>query len=197
MKYPDVFYIILGPLGVHFPQIAYVLEGDRASYLWLVQNGLVYRDRIEWGTWDGRYARAQDPGKWAPEYRPNHLFDSVDATNGADGVSYKTHRALIWRWRAAYQDDFAGHMQWTLTPNFTSAGYSPVINVNGHEGPDPLSVKVASNQTYTFNASLTYDPDYLADSSKLSFEWALYADPTKFLPVLEIQPLAQPGTILL
>ncbi|KAJ8115069.1 hypothetical protein ONZ43_g4751 [Nemania bipapillata] len=45
--------IRLGPLGSVYPQIEFGMEGDTPSFLWLIQNGLVYRDRIDWGTWGG------------------------------------------------------------------------------------------------------------------------------------------------
>jgi hypothetical protein len=191
--------IRLGPLGAVYPQIAYGMEGDTPSFLWLVQNGLVYRDRIDWGTWGGRYRRPQAPVDLANgPGGTNHYVNTMETAIGADNVSWYTHQASIWRWRAAYQDDFAARMQWTLTPNFTEAGHPPVININGHEGPDPLFVKVIANQTYTFNASLTVDPDHPSDNSNLSYEWALYPDPTVILVSyadIQMKPLDTTGRL--
>ncbi|KAI4593923.1 hypothetical protein KJ359_008967 [Pestalotiopsis sp. 9143b] len=175
--------IRLGPLGAVYPQIIYGMEGDTPSFLWLVQNGLVYRDRIDWGTWGGRYSLPQSAIDLAGgrAHVSNQYVNTIETVIGADGLSYATHQASIWRWRAAYQDDFAARMQWTLTPDFAAAGHPPVVNVNGHKGPDPLLVTVAANQTYTFDASLTVDPDSLEGGiGNLTFEWVVYSDPTAF-----------------
>ena len=180
--------IRLGPLGSVYPQIEYGMEGDTPSFLWLVQNGLVYRDRINWGTWGGRYSLPQAPSDFAEHSTAKHFVNTIDTAIGADGNTWETNQASIWRWRAAYQDDFAARMHWTLTSNFTEAGHPPVLNVNGHQGPDPLFVEVAANQTYTFNANMTYDPDHPDDNSNLTFLWVLYPEPTMFLPdYLDIQ----------
>ncbi|KAF7538483.1 hypothetical protein G7054_g2855 [Neopestalotiopsis clavispora] len=183
----------LGPLGAVYPQIEYGMEGDTPSYLWLVQNGLVYRDRIDYGTWGGRYNLPQAPVDVAKgrAHISNQYVNSLDAVIGADGESYSTHQATIWRWRSAYQDDLAARMQWTLTPNFTDAGHPPVINVNGHEGPDPLFLTVAANQTYLLDAGLTVDPDAgsAGGNGNLTFDWALYPEPTKFLSAYLTVPI--------
>ncbi|KAI0969245.1 hypothetical protein F4678DRAFT_439841 [Xylaria arbuscula] len=173
--------IRLGPLGSVYPQIEFGMEGDTPSFLWLVQNGLVYRDRIDWGTWGGRYGLAQAPDDDAGFSIAKHFVNAADSVTGADGKVWETSQASIWRWRSAYQDDFAARMQWTLTPDFTKVGHPPVLNVNGHQGPDPLFVKVETNQTYTFSANLTYDPDHPTDNSKLTFLWGIYPDSTRFI----------------
>ncbi|KAI1101868.1 DUF1593-domain-containing protein [Jackrogersella minutella] len=169
--------IRLGPLGSVYPQIP-GMEGDTPSFLWLVQNGLGYRDHIEWGTWGGRYNRPEATVDWEDGIDTNHFVDARDSVIGADGKSYASNQATIWRWRAAYQDDFAARMQWTLTSNFSAAGHPPVLNINGQQGPDPLFVRVKTNGTYTFDAGLTFDPDYPTDNSRLEFQWAFYVEPT-------------------
>ncbi|KAI1874240.1 uncharacterized protein JN550_002819 [Neoarthrinium moseri] len=173
--------IRLGPFGALYPQVVYTMEGDTPSFLWLVQNGLVYRDRIDWGTWGGRYSHPVAPSDWTAGIDSNHFVNTIETVIGADGVTYSTHQASIWRWRAAYQEDFATRMQWTLTPNFTAAGHPPILNVNKHQGPEPLFIKINANESFTLDASLTYDPDHPTDNSKLEFQWALYPEPTSFL----------------
>ncbi|KAI1472629.1 DUF1593-domain-containing protein [Daldinia caldariorum] len=185
--------IRLGPLGSQYPQIIYGMEGDTPSFLWLIQNGLGYRDRIDWGSWGGRYNRPQAPSDWAGGIDTNHFVDAVENVVGLDGQQYSTSQASIWRWRTAYQDDFAARMQWTLTPNFTQVGHPPVLNINGQEGPDPLIVKAKGNETYTFDASLTVDTDNLTDNSNLEFQWALYRESTMFEADVQLKPLNAPA----
>ncbi|KAI1455473.1 DUF1593-domain-containing protein [Annulohypoxylon moriforme] len=167
--------IRLGPLGAMYPQIIFGMEGDTPSFLWLIQNGLVYRDRIDWGTWGGRYNLPEPQVDWTAGVYTNHFVDARDAgVIGIDGNSYDSNQATIWRWRTAYQDDFAARMRWTLTANFSEVGHPPVLNINGHQGPDPVIIKTKGNETYTFDAGLTYDPDHPSDNSGLEFQWFLY-----------------------
>ncbi|KAI0886339.1 DUF1593-domain-containing protein [Annulohypoxylon maeteangense] len=174
-------HIRLGPLGAMYPQVIYGMEGDTPSYLWLVQNGLGYRDRIDWGTWGGRYSRPEPLVDWEDGVYTNHFVDARDTgVIGIDGNSYSTNQATIWRWRSAYQDDFAARIRWTLTSNFSEVGHPPVLNINGQEGPDPVFIKTKGNETYTFDAGLTYDPDYPSDNSHLEFQWFLYPEATFF-----------------
>ncbi|KAI1409814.1 DUF1593-domain-containing protein [Hypoxylon sp. FL1857] len=184
--------IRLGPLGSLYPQVVYGMEGDTPSFLWLVQNGLGYRDRIDWGTWGGRYNRPMALVDLTSGIDTNIFVDSVENVVGIDGQHYSTPQASIWRWRAAYQDDFAARMQWTLTLNFSAVGHPPVLNINGQQGPDPVIVQVNGNETYTFDAGLTFDPDNPTDNSRLEFQWALYPDPTGFQSNVEMKALEPP-----
>ncbi|KAK9419975.1 hypothetical protein SUNI508_06981 [Seiridium unicorne] len=77
--------IRLGPLGSQYPQIIYTMEGDTPSFLWLVPNGLVYRDHIDWGTWGGRYNRPVAGDDWVEGGASNHFVN--------------THRDCHWRRR--------------------------------------------------------------------------------------------------
>ncbi|KAI1483508.1 DUF1593-domain-containing protein [Daldinia eschscholtzii] len=185
--------IRLGPLGSLYPQVIYGMEGDTPSFLWLIQNGLGYRDRIDWGSWGGRYNRPQAPVDWAGGIDTNHFVDSLENVVGLDGQQYSTPQASIWRWRSAYQDDFAARMQWTLTSDFSQVGHPPVLNINGQEGPDPLFVLVKNNETYTFDASLTLDSDNPTDNSRLDFQWVLYREPTMFQADIQLKTLNPPA----
>ncbi|OTA58864.1 DUF1593-domain-containing protein [Hypoxylon sp. EC38] len=187
--------IRLGPLGSQYPQIMYGMEGDTPSFLWLVQNGLGYRDRIDWGSWGGRYNRPMAPIDLLNGVDSNLFVDAAESVIGIDGQSYSTPQASIWRWRAAYQDDFAARMQWTLTSNFSAVGHPPILNINGRQGPDPVVVQVKGNISYTFDAELTFDPDNPTDNSHLEFQWALYPDPTAFQSEVQMEALeSQPGS---
>lgn len=47
----------IGPLGSHYPDIAFIMEGDSPSLMHTMQNGLNGGpfDHPEWGGWGGRY----------------------------------------------------------------------------------------------------------------------------------------------
>ena len=62
---------------------------------------------------------------------------SQDEVTGIDGHSYLSDQATVWRWREAYQHDFAARMDWTLKP-YKQANHNPLVVVNGKAGSDPL-----------------------------------------------------------
>ncbi|EWG38472.1 hypothetical protein FVEG_01677 [Fusarium verticillioides 7600] len=47
--------IRLGPLGSHYLNWSFIMEGDTPAFLPLVQNGLGDVNHPEWGSWGGRY----------------------------------------------------------------------------------------------------------------------------------------------
>ena len=120
-------------------------------------------------------------------------MDSTDNAIGFDGVKYSSNRASIWRWREAYQEDFAARMQWSLTPSYCEAGHPPVVNINGQQGSDPVVLKmVESNQTFVLDASATIDTDNPGDNSQLEFQWFVYTEPTAFPGLVKMETLAAP-----
>ena len=40
--------------------------------------------------------------------------DTEDEVLGVDGRWHTSNKATIWRWRSAYQNDFAARMDWTI-----------------------------------------------------------------------------------
>ena len=46
---------------------------------------------------------------------------SQDEVTGIDGRQYISDQATIWRWREAYQNDFAARMDWTIGANKTNS----------------------------------------------------------------------------
>jgi len=60
----------------------------KAARLNLIANGLGDPERPDWGGWGV----------------------------GVDGHWHTSNRATIWRWRAAFQNDFAARMDWTIKP---------------------------------------------------------------------------------
>ncbi|KAF4418030.1 hypothetical protein F53441_14486 [Fusarium austroafricanum] len=162
--------IRLGPLGAEYPKIIYTMEGDSPSWMWTIQNGLNVAGRPDYGGWGGRYTRVtEDTGI-------NEYGTSADSLTTAKGESWFSHYATIWRWRDAYQDDFAARMQWTLVDSFADGAHPPTINVNGTKDLEPLRFKVGLKDAIVLDASKTLDSDNHVDSSGLDFEWYSYAE---------------------
>ncbi|KAL3443601.1 hypothetical protein BJX65DRAFT_298234 [Aspergillus insuetus] len=157
-----------GPLGKVYPDYKFIVEGDTPTFLYLMQNGLGSPEHPEWGSWGGRYI--------GPDLRGTvrHYTDAVDTAIGKDGERYTSNHATIWRWREAFQNDFAARMQWTLTDDPKRASHQPVVTVNRSTGPQPLLLDIEPGEIVYLDASDSYDPD----GGSLSFSWFQYREPT-------------------
>lgn len=172
----------VGELGAQYPMFDYIPEGeflafsfltlrtnllgDTPTFLYLIQNGLSDPEHPEWGSWGGRYGPVC--------YGEGHYADTIDLLTGPDGIKRSSSQATIWRWRSAYQADFAARMQWAATYRFEDANHPPVAVVNQHCGLAPVEFTMQPNQTIQLNASTSYDPD----GDKLSFKWWQYVEPS-------------------
>jgi hypothetical protein len=158
-----------GPLGAQYPAAKFLMEGDSPSFLYLIDNGLGSPERPDWGSWGGRYEfYTPRTRKWfqEPETRPLWT-DAEDEVLGVDGNWHTTNKATIWRWRQAYQNDFAARMDWTVKP-YAEANHPPVAKL---EHPAQLSAK--SGERISLSARGSTDPD----GNPLSYEWIHYGEP--------------------
>jgi hypothetical protein len=164
-----------GPLGRVYPKFMFIMEGDTPSFLSLIDNGLNAWRRPDWGGWGGRYIyrtpRAETHPVWT---QGGDMFDRVtsqDTVRGADGREHTSDQATIWRWREAFQNDFAARMDWTIE-DFAHANHNPVVIVNGDESKEPLVIDAQVGETVTLDGSRTSDPD----SQRLHFSWFHYGE---------------------
>ncbi|KAH8895350.1 DUF1593-domain-containing protein [Thozetella sp. PMI_491] len=176
--------IQIGPLGSAYPDYMFIPEGDTPTFLYLIQNGLGVPEHPEFGSWGGRYhltdiSSAGLSGK--------HYGDACDIVVGKDGKTYRSNHATIWRWRDAYQNDFAARMQWTLSPELGSANHHPVVCLNGVFGTAPVYLSAEAGSSLRLDAAGTYDPD----GDALTFKWWHYRDPsaTQWATFLEVDEI--------
>ncbi|MGA9583968.1 MAG: nucleoside hydrolase-like domain-containing protein [Terracidiphilus sp.] len=164
-----------GPLGKKYPKFMFIMEGDTPSYLGLIDNGLNAYRRPDWGGWGGRYVYRQPYGEthaiWTQGGDEFARVDSRDTVMGIDGKEHVSDQATIWRWREAFQNDFAARMTWTVA-DFAHANHNPVAVVNGQGGTAPLEMDVAVGQTFALDAGQSSDPD----GQKLHFHWFHYGE---------------------
>ena len=164
-----------GPLGKLYPRFLFIMEGDTPSYLGLIDNGLDAYARPDWGGWGGRYIFRQPYGETHPIWtQGGDLFSRVtsqDEVNGIDGRQYVSDQATIWRWREAYQNDFAARLDWTVN-DYKHANHNPVLEVNGNRGTAPIYLDVKVGQPLMLDAGGSYDPD----GQRVQYHWFHYSE---------------------
>lgn len=157
-----------GPLGAAYPPIMYTMEGDTPSFLYLLQNGLSDSEHPEYGSWGGRYAAVY------PDSDEGLRVSTSDTVMGVDGQSHRTAPATIWRWRNAFQNDFAARMDWAVSASKQQANHNPDLVLNGKPGKGIVAWQVRAGEKVTLSAKGSHD----VDGNKLDYRWWQYKEPT-------------------
>jgi Cellulose-binding Sde182, nucleoside hydrolase-like domain/Cellulose-binding protein Sde0182, C-terminal domain len=164
-----------GPLGKVYPRFQFIMEGDTPSYLGLIDNGLASWRRPDWGGWGGRYLYRQPYGETHPVWtQGGDMFSRVtsqDTVTGEDGKPYTSDQATIWRWREAFQNDFAARMDWTVS-DYAHANHNPVVEINGQGGTGPIAIDAEAGKPVVLDATRSSDPD----GQTLHYHWFHYAE---------------------
>jgi hypothetical protein len=177
-----------GPLGAVYPDVAYGMEGDTPTFLYLIINGLNSPEHPDWGGWGGRYELYQPDystldtkgftGGVPVEPEPRAIWTNVNdrfvpyvnneygKAIRRDTVVFNNNQATLFLWRDDFQNDFAARMDWCTKP-YQEANHPPVPAL-GH--PDQITVK--SGEGFVLDASGTSDPD----GDNLSYLWFQYTE---------------------
>lgn len=93
--------------------------------------------------------------------------------DASTGENYTSNQATIWRWREAFQHDFAARMDWTVK-DVNHANHNPEVVVNGSGDLQLLFIKTKVGETVHLSAKGSRDPD----GGALSYQWILYPEAT-------------------
>ncbi|MEJ5367234.1 MAG: nucleoside hydrolase-like domain-containing protein [Bryobacteraceae bacterium] len=159
-----------GPLGERYPRLVYIMEGDTPSFLNLIRNGLGGDIEPSYGGWGGRYELRQSYAETRPIWT-----NSRDTVRTRDGRLHTSNTATIWRWRRAFQHDFAARMDWCVQPP-EKANHNPLAVLNGDRTKNVLSVSASPGQPVRLSAAGSSDPDGHA----LRFRWWIYPEAGTF-----------------
>ncbi|MBD3239903.1 MAG: DUF1593 domain-containing protein [Chitinivibrionales bacterium] len=152
-----------GPLGKWYPAKTWTAsnphsalkEGDTPSWFYFYRNGLQVPAEPSYGGWGGRFERVNT---W--------WQDAMDTIDGQT-----SHRATVWRWRPAFQREFAARMDWCVTEP-GGANHPPIAVVNAEQGVAPVEITAAPGVQVILDASGSHDPD----GDELSYRWWVYRE---------------------
>jgi hypothetical protein len=154
-----------GPLGALYPTRTWTApnphgclkEGDTPSWQYFLPTGLSDPAHPDWGCWGGRFRPAG-----------GRLFrDAADTVGKVSDA-----RATVWRWRPAFQAEFAARMEWCVKPT-RGANHPPLAVLNGDRGVGVLELKARPAEVVKLSARGSSDPD----GDRLSFRWFVYREP--------------------
>jgi hypothetical protein len=174
-----------GKLGRLYPSSMFGMEGDSPSFLYLIPNGLGNPEYPNWGSWGGRYSKIADfLGLWT---------DTTDTVKGIDNENHLSNAATVWRWREAFQNDFAARLNWTVTNEFNRANHPPSPIINEMGGYKPLILNACAGEKIQLSAKGSND----IDNDNLEFHWSFYREVTGiYSPSLNISETDGEETII-
>ena len=155
-----------GPLGELYPATEYIMESDSPTFMILINNGLGSRTNPGYGGWGGRYELKKVASGNGPIWT-----DGRDAVTLPDGKTYASAQATIWRWRVAYQHDFAARMDWCVKEP-SEANHNPIAVLEGDKTKNVIRRNVKKGQRIKLSAAGSTDPD----GNKLKYRWFHYPE---------------------
>jgi len=129
-----------------------IKEGDTPTFLNLLRNGLNVPEHPEWGSWGGRFRKAD-----------NLWVDAIDSIgNYKDDIDPRM--AAVYRWRPAWQSDFAARLDWCVKA-YDEGNHTPRIDGTLSE------ITASANKKVKLRVSAT-DPD----KDVLTYRWYFYPE---------------------
>ncbi len=163
-----------GPLGAMYPPRTWTVpnphsaikEGDTPSWFFFLPFGLSDPDYPEWGGWGGRFEPDRD-----------RLFRGTTDKVG----DVKDARATVWRWRPAFQNEFAARLDWCVKSP-TTANHPPRPLLSGQPGRDTLVLSAKPDSIVELSSAGSTDPD----GDSLQSRWWFYPEASSYRSSVKI-----------
>jgi len=126
-------------------------EGDSPSFMHTIDVGLGSAEHPTYGGWGGRFMRAGDTWRSAPDER--NRYES------------------ILRWAVAFQNDWAARADWCVKP-YEACNHNPVAVCNGDRTRKVLEIAANPGDEVELRAAGSSDPD----GDELSYKWWVYKE---------------------
>jgi hypothetical protein len=180
-----------GPLGELYPERKWKYEGDTPAFLYLLPVGLNDPEEMDQGSWGGRFNRTKtkNPASFQEKRtEAEKKFRDFEMHTGARdswryrGKTYESHYAGLFRWREAFQNDFAARMDWCLK-SFDEANHPPSLVLNGDKTIDIVEIEAEAGDLVKLDASGSADPD----QDMLLYKWWQYKEPGSYKAAVNIK----------
>lgn len=179
-----------GPLGELYPNTKYLTEGDTPTFLHLLPTGLANPEQIDFGNWGGRFSVAKKKNcrgvsivKTESSYDDYWMYTGTTDTWTYRDRTYRDNLyAPVFRWREAFQNDFAARMDWSIRDSYDEANHNPIAAFRGDAGRDIVELVALPGEVVELSAAGTCDPD----GDELSYRWWQYRGPGDFNGSIEI-----------
>lgn len=154
-------------------------EGDSPAFMHTIMTGLRNLDHPDWGGWGGRYVKIRE-NTWldpVPDITYAYPEGRWYGSNGWGRASLRPGSTVteeqrlayfknMWKWTAAFQQDFAVRADWCVKP-FAGANHPPVVQL-----AHPADLTARAGSSIKLNATGTSDPD----GDRLTYSWWQYED---------------------
>lgn len=174
-----------GPLGKLYPERKWKYEGDTPAFLYLLPIGLNDPEEMTQGSWGGRFNRFKtlNPDCFnkknteaQKKFRDFEIHTEAPDCWCYQSKTYTSTYAGLFRWRQAFQNDFAARMDWSVKPSFNEANHPTMPVLKGDGSLDILSINAKAGQVVKLDASGSTDPD----NDKLNIQWIYYPEPGSY-----------------
>lgn len=179
-----------GPLGKLYPNTKYLTEGDTPTFLHLLPTGLAHPEQIQFGNWGGRFGlqkkkncRGVSVVKTEARYDDYWMYKETSDTWTYRDTTYQNSLfAPVFRWREAFQHDFAARMDWSVTDTYEKANHNPIAALHHDTSKDIMEMSAVSGDVVKLSAAGSRDPD----GDALSYRWWHYREPGTFKGTIKI-----------
>lgn len=164
-------------------------EGDSPAFLHVIDSGLRNQEHPDWGGWGGRYVRVRDntwldpvpePGYEYPEGRwyTSTAWGRKAMREGNKDPEFVTeYFKPMWRWAAAFQNDFAARADWSVK-SFAEANHPPVVRLAHAQ-----DLTARPGATVLLSARESSDPD----GDELVYWWWQYEEAGSYDGAVQIR----------